>query len=509
MITGIAFILIMCLMGGAIAYGADLLGRHLGKKRLTIWKMRPRHTAAVLTAGAGVLIPLLTTLFLSIVSTDVRTMLVEGANAAKERDSVRADLNTLQPKAERLQQETNSLSVDKGILLSEKTALEKAKFKVELGYKKTKSELDRSIKESLRLSRDTSKLRIDAGKFRKDIAHTRTELTSLKGEKASVEEQRKTIYARVRLYEEESKSRLSEITNLERQQKDLDKLIRQLRTAEDGAREQLASTTESYSAQISLLEEQRQKVQGDLEAIRELQQRAENEIIALQNAKESLASDLGQVRTKPLIYSAREEIVRIPVQEQLSPNEAQLVVDTLMRQARQDANSKGAIESNGYKSVSLIPLRDRTDRFISIEQQEAAIVKNISGRTEQYVMIAYAMVNSFEGEFVRCVIDVQKNNLVYEQGEIVAETRIDGTQDETKILKAIEAFLVDKLSKKALSDGIIPAIGKPNPLGEIADQQIVQLIKEIKEFNRTVRLQAVAVQGTRRADRIRLEFRVK
>ena len=509
MIVGLTFILVMCVMGGAIAYGADLLGRHLGKKRLRFGKMRPRHTAAVITAGAGVLIPLLTTLFVSLVSQDVRTMLSEGAYAGKQRDAAKKELKLAVESLNQLKPQLSNLEKDKQKLTVEKTQIQKSKIQLESGIKLTKAQLDRSIAESRKLSVTTSKLRIDANKFRKDISSTRTQLTSLKGEKRNIETQRETIYKRVRLYEDESKSRLAEINELERQQKDLDKLIDQLTKAEKFAREQLASTADGYSAQISLLEEQRQRVQRDLDAIKELQQIAETEISALQNAKENLASDLGQVRTKPLIYSAREEITRIAAPEELSPNEAQLVLDSLMRQARQDALSKGAIETSEYKSVSLIPLKDRSNRFVSIEQQEAALVKAIAGRNEQFVLIAYAMVNSFEGEFVRCIIDIQRNNLVYDQGQVISEVRIDGSGDETSILNAIQKFMVEKVSKRALDDGIIPTIGKSNPLGEIDDKQIVRLIKEIKEYNRLIRLQVIASQRTRRADRLKLEFRIR
>jgi len=53
--TAIVILLLLALCG-FIAYIGDLLGRRLGKKRLTIFGLRPKHTAILLTVVTGVLI---------------------------------------------------------------------------------------------------------------------------------------------------------------------------------------------------------------------------------------------------------------------------------------------------------------------------------------------------------------------------------------------------------------------------------------------------------------------
>src|SRR5205823_2006214 len=54
---GILLLLVLC---GFIAYIGDLLGRRLGKKRLSIFGLRPKHTAILLTIVTGVLIATVT-----------------------------------------------------------------------------------------------------------------------------------------------------------------------------------------------------------------------------------------------------------------------------------------------------------------------------------------------------------------------------------------------------------------------------------------------------------------
>lgn len=53
-------ILLLLVSCGVIAYAGDVIGRRMGKKRLTLWGMRPRHTAVLITIVTGVLIAVTT-----------------------------------------------------------------------------------------------------------------------------------------------------------------------------------------------------------------------------------------------------------------------------------------------------------------------------------------------------------------------------------------------------------------------------------------------------------------
>ncbi|MBO5245316.1 MAG: DUF3084 domain-containing protein [Selenomonadales bacterium] len=72
---GIALILFLSIMGGAIAFGGDRLGSKIGKKRLSILGLRPKHTSILVTIITGALTVALTMSVLTIVSRDVRTAL--------------------------------------------------------------------------------------------------------------------------------------------------------------------------------------------------------------------------------------------------------------------------------------------------------------------------------------------------------------------------------------------------------------------------------------------------
>lgn len=72
---GLALIAVLAVMGGAIAYIGDKLGTKVGKKKLSMFGLRPKHTSIIVTIVTGILIAASTLGILSLTSRDVRTAL--------------------------------------------------------------------------------------------------------------------------------------------------------------------------------------------------------------------------------------------------------------------------------------------------------------------------------------------------------------------------------------------------------------------------------------------------
>ena len=69
------------LMGGIIAYYGDLIGRKLGKKRITFYGLRPKYTAVLITSLTGGAISLLSILTLFLIDSPVRNIILHGEKA--------------------------------------------------------------------------------------------------------------------------------------------------------------------------------------------------------------------------------------------------------------------------------------------------------------------------------------------------------------------------------------------------------------------------------------------
>ena len=130
--VGIRLIIIMAIVGGLIAYIGDKLGSKIGKKRMSVFGLRPKHTSVLLTVISGTLISVITIGVMAISSESARTALFGMGE---------------------LKQEIKMLNQEKGVAVQE---LDDAKTKVAAQNKTIKS-LDEKIKQS-----EAAKVQLDS-----------------------------------------------------------------------------------------------------------------------------------------------------------------------------------------------------------------------------------------------------------------------------------------------------------------------------------------------------------
>ena len=83
---GLSLIFIIVVTGGIIAFFGDRIGTRVGKRRMTLWGLRPRYTSIIITILTGILIAGATMGVLTVISYDVRTALF-GMEALKKQTS--------------------------------------------------------------------------------------------------------------------------------------------------------------------------------------------------------------------------------------------------------------------------------------------------------------------------------------------------------------------------------------------------------------------------------------
>ena len=145
---GVLLILVLVITGGAIAFIGDRLGSKVGKKRLSLFGLRPRHTSIIVTIVTGILITTTTLGVMTLVSKDVRTalfgmeklnqtMLETKASLQETQDDLlsaqqqkaEADkaLDDSQAEVEKLQDQQSKLENEQQRLLEGNRLLEEAK----------------------------------------------------------------------------------------------------------------------------------------------------------------------------------------------------------------------------------------------------------------------------------------------------------------------------------------------------------------------------------------------
>ena len=76
MFIGAAIFLVLIVMGGIIAFLGDRIGSKVGKKRMTLFGLRPKYTSVIVTIISGVLISLSTVAVMAVVNENVRVALL-------------------------------------------------------------------------------------------------------------------------------------------------------------------------------------------------------------------------------------------------------------------------------------------------------------------------------------------------------------------------------------------------------------------------------------------------
>ncbi len=113
-LSGVILILVLTITGGAIAFIGDRLGAKVGKKRLTLFGLRPRHTSLLIAIVTGMVIALGTVAFLSAISLEVRTALFGleklKATLASQKEELTLKERDLEELAELIAQTKEELS---------------------------------------------------------------------------------------------------------------------------------------------------------------------------------------------------------------------------------------------------------------------------------------------------------------------------------------------------------------------------------------------------------------
>ncbi len=97
-VRGTVTILIVMIVSGVIAYVGDRVGHQVGRKRLTLFGIRPRYTSTIVAVATGMLIALLAMLLAVFFSQQVKTALFRMNQISLQISQLQAQKNSLESK---------------------------------------------------------------------------------------------------------------------------------------------------------------------------------------------------------------------------------------------------------------------------------------------------------------------------------------------------------------------------------------------------------------------------
>ena len=156
--SGWALILVLLVLGGVLSTLGDRLGSRVGKARLSLFKMRPRRTAVLITVLTGSLISALSLGLLLLVSRQLRVGLFEldalqarlqdsrrQLDAAeRERNETRTETNRIAAELKQSQQRADTLRRELAPLQNERAQLEAERERLSLDIAARDADIQRT-----------------------------------------------------------------------------------------------------------------------------------------------------------------------------------------------------------------------------------------------------------------------------------------------------------------------------------------------------------------------------
>jgi uncharacterized protein (DUF3084 family) len=401
--SGILLIAVLVITGGAIAFIGDRLGTKIGKKRLSIFGLRPRHTSIIITIFTGIVITTLTFGVMAAASENVRTALFG------------------------LEELNRTMQETKNNLLHTQADLDAAKSEQE----RTDAALQQSKADVTRLNEQQKTLEEEASRLQAGIAE-------LEGAKAELTARNEELSGNNQKLLADNTNLTADNENLTADNKKLEERTRQLRagliTVREGdiafrAGEIIASgvirggrSNEEVAADMEMLaalanrnvsarfgsdrsDEDIWIYRPEYEAAVETIAKSEQDIVVRIAAASNLVRG-EEVRTtlelypNSIIYRDKEFIIARPYELGLADDsEAEQTVMNFLKDVNFAATSKGILPD---------PLRGTVGVMEGAQFYD--VVAKLKGQRGPVILLAYANGDTDASGPLRLKIEVEKNN---------------------------------------------------------------------------------------------------
>lgn len=495
---GVFLIAALIVASGIIAYVGDVIGRRMGRRRLTLFGLRPRRTAIAISVLAGMLIAAFTLTSAMLVSQNVRDALLRVAEMRREIGRLESAARELETRAESSRRRAARAQRDLDAAKERLTAVLSA------------------------LTQQTKRL----GEQRQQLAAARERLRVVSAELATQRENLEITAARLREVSAE----------LERERRELADQRRELeatRGALATTQQELGTKTQELSQVAAELANANRELDA---AYAELRDNAQM-IIKLTGEREQLEADIRSlsqqarqafqvIRTQPVIFGADEEIVTAVVPGGRPISEVRSDLDDFVGLVNRAAVSGGAGARDNGRGIDMSQLvwDEATQQPILYTEGQVldALAEAISDTEGSVIVRAASAGNVVRGETVVVHFRLFRNELVFHAGEELARTTIDSSRDQATLMFQLVTFLRVKVSSRGREAGVMPRaaarLGQgrealfPGPeevVGEIPYPDLLDVIRQVQSRKGSVEVIAHAASDIWSAGPLRVKLTVE
>jgi len=424
-------------VGMLIAYIGDRLGTFVGKKRISKFGLRPRHTAILYTTITGGIIPLLTLLVFVWIRTDFEHAVTDYGNVlAKTNRLIKQNKDLAQSAVDAQAKASQSEAELASVKAHEARASKSAADRIEALH----------AKEAVQEAIYTNSIKLSQSQLASanaSLGNANADLTAAKAQLASARTERHQTAESLKLYE--------------RRVADAQK------TVEDKERD-VARLNNHYRTLIALNDD-------------------------LQHRNQQLETTN--------VYHTGDELGRTVLYTSETPDQIRTRLTGWLESLSRTAAHRGAgTGPNGRDIVVQGDGSEAQDQSIPEDDSLDTLAEHIaqSGSTVgSVVVVANARFNSTLGEQVRLDIQSFDNLLVFSKGDAVATTVIDGRLPQEQVVNQLVHFVSEKVQRVAIEKAIMPTIDA-NTLGRSYGQadHLLDTAAKIQEAGTSTQVVAVA-----------------
>ncbi|MDB9510328.1 DUF3084 domain-containing protein [Kamptonema animale CS-326] len=516
MTAGYILVIVMLILGGVIATLSDRLGTKVGKARLSLFKLRPRNTAVLVTVLTGSILSATTLGILFAASKPLRTGVFGIDEIQKRLNTARKELNqTTQAKNQveaelakaREAQAQARASLDEINRSLEAANAEQAETEAKLNSLRT--QLNRVEAAKSRTQEQLS--RVEAARTRTESQLDRTqsqlktvskqkralgaEIAQLQAEQEELREQGERVKAQITQRDRDIAQQEKDIAQRDRAIAQQDRNIAQRdrdiaqRNAEIAQRDRFLQEREQAIAERDLVIAEREAL---LKELGEEQASLEDQQAYLQQQVQILERDFQAIRSGTVAIR-RGQILAAGVVRILEPPVAQQAVDRLLQEAnRATVRLIQPGKPNGSEQVIDITKAEVEQLMVQIKDGQDYVVRILAG------------ANYLQGEKrIQVFAEAEINRVVFRGGDVVAGTTINPSNlTDEDVRKKLEK-LIDACNFRANFMGIVG--GRV----QIADDKIETLlafIEQLQQYDRPLDVQAIAADVTYTAGPLKINL---
>jgi uncharacterized protein (DUF3084 family) len=544
MTAGYILIFVILVLGGVIATVSDRLGTKVGKARLSLFKLRPRDTAVVVTVMAGSILSAITLGILFATSKPLRTGVFR--------------IDEIQKRLNNARREINQATQEKNRVETELAQARAAQAQVKANLEQINRSLQAANAEQAKTQTKLNSLRAQLNSVEAAKSKTQQQLSQVEAAKSQTEEQLATVEAAKSRTEEQLKL-VETARSTTRAQ--LDRTENQLKTV-SGQKTSLGTEIAQLQAERQQLIEQREQVKTQIaQRDKEIAQRNEaiaereaeitkrnaaivdrNKLIAERDREiaqraENLAQRDRTIVERDKVIAEREALLETLGQQQAQLEQQQTLLQQQMQVLERDfqairegtvAIRRGQILAAGVVSIKEAGTESRAiDRLLQeankttvelmqpentkvreqvIQITKAEIDQLISQIKDgkDYVVRIVAGANYLRQEkVIKVFAEAEINRVVFRAGDVIAGVAVDPvTLPDEQVRQQLQQ-LIEACQFRARLIGVVG--GRV----QVADNRIETLggfVDRLQQYDKPLEVRAIAADVTYIAGPLKIDL---